>query len=194
MLIAKVEKLNGNWLIIDFMDINSLEENIITNWVQCDQNTMNKYNSLKTKYGVVYVKEMDIQKQVLTMDSFIFLEKFKNDMNQLDIDKGELIQTMDKRFNQTLRGIDFMQYINYIALFNYFASKGIFITAENKEDKYIEILELDDESAIEKLEEYLSIQEGVLPFLDRIKENSVLKEDIEYSSQDEFEKIKAKII
>lgn len=193
MLIAKVEKLNKNWHIIDFMDINSLEENIITNWVQCDQNTMNKYNALKLEYGIVFLKEEDVQRSFINMDSFIFSEKFKKDTDQLDIDKIELIQKIDKRFNNGLRGIDFMQYINYISLFNYFASKGIFITAENKEDKYIEILELDDETAIEKLEEYLNIQESILPFLDGIKKNTVLKEDIEYASQSEFEKIKVKV-
>lgn len=190
MLIATVEKLNGNWYPMNFMDINSLEENIVDNWVQCDTYTQNKYNALKLSYGKVCVKEEDVQAQFINTDSFIFSEAFTSDVDIFEIEKAKLVRSIDYNFNNSLKGIDFMQYINYIALFNYFAGKGIYITQENKEDKYIEILELDDEEAITKLEEYLSVQEMVLPFLDTIKANAAIKEDIEYSSEEEFEALK----
>lgn len=194
MLIATVEKINGNWYIMNFLEINPLEENLINNWVQCDNYTQSKYYKLKTQYGKVCLKEEDVARSFINTDSFIYSEKFVSDQDTLEIEKAKLIKQLDFNFNNNIKSLDFLQYINYIMLFNYFASKGIFITEENKEDKYIEILELDDEEAIEKLEEYLNIQENVLPFLDSIKELNILKEDIEYSSQTEFEKIKAKLV
>lgn len=194
MLVATVEKLNGNWYLLNFLDIDPLEENILTNWVNCSDDVRYYYQNLRSKYGIVCIKEEDIQKKVLTTDSFIFSKKFTSDLDTLEIEKAKVIRRMDRNFNNSLRGLDFMQYINFIMLFNYFASKGIFITEENKEDKYIEILELDDEEAIEKLEEYLNIQEMVSPFIDGIKERTLLKEEIEYSTQEEFEALKAGLI
>ncbi len=194
MLVATVEKLNGNWYLMNFLDINSLEENILTNWVQCDGSVQNYYNSLKIQYGIVCIKEEDIQKGFINTDSFIFSEQFKDESDELEIKKAGLLQELDLDFSNNIKGINFMYYINFIMLFNYFASKGIFINEENKEDKYIEILELDDEEAIEKLEEYLTIQETVGPFMNDIKKNSALKEEISYSSEEEFEVIKASLV
>ena len=50
-------------------------------------------------------------------------------------------------------------YFRYQYLNNIFASNGIFITNENREEKYIEILEKDDEALTEKLEEFLKVTE-----------------------------------
>ena len=194
MLIATVEKVNGNWYLMNFMDINSFEDNIIENQVMCDHATQNHYVMLKNKYSIISIKEEDIQRGSINTDSFIFSESFTSDQDQLSIDKAILLKRMDFAYNGNLRGINFMEYINYIHLFNYFASKGIFITAENKEDKYIEILELDDEEAITKLEEYLNIQEVVDPFLKNMKDNILLKEEIEYANAEEFQILKEKIV
>ena len=46
-------------------------------------------------------------------------------------------------------------YFRFQYLNNIFASKGIFITEENKEASYIKILEMEDEAMIKYLEEYL---------------------------------------
>ena len=56
----------------------------------------------------------------------------------------------------TLKLIDF---VSFIMLSNKFSSKGIFITAENKEESYIKIIETGDESLINDLEKYLVLMD-----------------------------------
>lgn len=49
----------------------------------------------------------------------------------------------------------FITFINYIRLNTKLASKGFFITDENREDVYLEIINTDDPVLIELLDEYL---------------------------------------
>lgn len=58
----------------------------------------------------------------------------------------------------TLSLIDF---VTFMSLNNKFASKGIFITDNNKEESYIKIIETGDETLITDLEKYLSIKENI---------------------------------
>lgn len=60
----------------------------------------------------------------------------------------------------TLTLIDF---VSFMLLNNKFANKGIFITHDNKEEKYIEIIETCDDKLIEDLEKYIIL-------LDKLKE------------------------
>jgi len=194
MYIATVEKINGNWKVLNFLNINNLEENIFENYVQCDDTTKYFYFSLIKKYKNIYIKEEDVQIKGINTDSFIYSEAYDLDTDKLTLEKTKLIKDIDFDMNMNLKGINFMEYINYIYLFNYFASKGIFITKENKEDKYIEILELNDEEAIEKLEEYLMIQDSINPFLENIKEINKIKEDITYANTiEDLDLIKSKL-
>ena len=55
--------------------------------------------------------------------------------------------------------LNLMNFVEFMQLHDKFADKGIFITKENKEEKYIEILEMEDEQLLNDLEKYISIQE-----------------------------------
>jgi hypothetical protein len=55
-----------------------------------------------------------------------------------------------------------LDFMSFMMLNNKFASKGIFITSENREEKYIEMIESGEEDLINSLEEYINL-------LDKIK-------------------------
>jgi hypothetical protein len=67
----------------------------------------------------------------------------------------------------TFKLIDF---VNFIILNNKFTSKGIFITEENREDSYIKIIEMGDESLINDLEKYIMLLESIKIINDKKQE------------------------
>lgn len=71
--------------------------------------------------------------------------------------KSNYIHTLCSTIAKIFARIPQFTYFKYSQLNNYFNSKGFFITEENREEKYIEILEKDDEIMMAKLEEYLRV-------------------------------------
>lgn len=56
-----------------------------------------------------------------------------------------------------------MDIVDFMMLHDKFASKGIFITQDNREEKYIEIIQTGDQDMIDDLERYIG-------YLDRLTE------------------------
>lgn len=197
MQIALINKINGKFVITEITDFGGGDLELFPLWATIDDNTKFHFNALNNLYNHVYITESSALNQKITKDSFIFnpedTKTTELDNNtqpdELSIKKFEYLKKLDLNFSANLNKINFLDYVHYITLFNYFASKGIFITEENKEDKYIEILELDDEEAIEKLELYLTIQDKINPFLNHNTKLIELKEEIEYANEEEFEEI-----
>jgi hypothetical protein len=54
-----------------------------------------------------------------------------------------------------------IDFVSFMELNNKFASKNIFITETNKEEKYIEIIETGDESLIDDLELYITLMDNI---------------------------------
>ena len=140
-----------------------------TNIIKINKQTFTELMVGKKDTKMIFIDPEAIKnKQVLFKDFIFIREKFENlseeeiqkikEFNKYKIKKIAYLETL---FGLNLNKLSIFSLIDYYNIFNYFASKGIFITAENKEDKYIEILELDDETAIEKLEHYLNLQEFV---------------------------------
>lgn len=65
-------------------------------------------------------------------------------------------------FGDDLLIFELLDLITFMLLNNKFANKGFYITEDNKEEKYIEIIETCDEQLIEDLEKYIFL-------LDKIK-------------------------
>jgi len=201
MIVALINKVNGNFIITDFVEYTQQDLKLFKNYVILDELTRTIYNTLVNKYDKVYIKEEDVLKHFANKDSFIFIKndvKHREDVDanktQLDIEKNKLYKELDSTVLCTTHEIQFLDYIHYINLFNYFASKNIFITEENKEDKYIEILELDDETAVNKLELFLTLQDKIEIFLEKNQYHIDLKEQIEYADEEELEKLKEEIL
>lgn len=54
-----------------------------------------------------------------------------------------------------------MDFVNYMDLSNEFASRGIFVTDDNREESYIKIIETGDPSLIDKLENMINLKEAI---------------------------------
>ena len=54
-----------------------------------------------------------------------------------------------------------LDFVKLMSLNNKFASKGIFITEDNKEECYIKIIETGDDTLITDLEQYISLRDSI---------------------------------
>jgi len=198
MQIATINKINDKLKISDIFEAHPKDVELIQNYAYIDDATKYYYNTLLLN-NIIYVKEEAFLKKVLTKDSFIIIPKEKIEGNEkteseeLEIEKNKILTQLDRFLSNNINKFEFLKFIQYISYFNYFASKGIFITEENKEDKYIEILELDDEQAINKLEKYLTIQDELKLFILKNEKISDIKEEIEYADENEIKQIQEDI-
>lgn len=69
---------------------------------------------------------------------------------------GELEKSLDSDF--------YLTFLEFIQLNNYLCSKGHFVTDENREEVYLDILNSGDAVLIEKLEDYLEIMDEISRF------------------------------
>lgn len=86
----------------------------------------------------------------LTLDDFV-INEYSNMV------KSGYIFSLHAEITKKLQQIPQYTYYRFSYLNNLFASKGFFITNENREEVYIQILETEDEFLITKLEELLKI-------------------------------------
>lgn len=66
--------------------------------------------------------------------------------------------------------VSLMDFVSFFLLNNKFADKGIFITPENREEKYIELIESGEEDLINSLEEYINLLDKLKKIEDKKKE------------------------
>lgn len=64
-------------------------------------------------------------------------------------------------FGDDLLTFKLIDFVSLMMLNNKFLSKGIAITDDNKEECYIKIIELNDESLIADLEKYISLKDDI---------------------------------
>ena len=79
--------------------------------------------------------------------------------------------------------------INILLLHDKFAAEGIYITNENREEKYIEILEKDDPKLLEALEKYIEALDRVDIINNLVKEYDDLVEKIKSYDGEDFDSI-----
>lgn len=73
-----------------------------------------------------------------------------------------------------------LDFVSFMQLNNEFASKGIFITEKNKEEKYIEIIETGNEKLIEKLENYITLMDNIKIIQNKKNEYTKIIEDLQH--------------
>ena len=64
-------------------------------------------------------------------------------------------------FGDDLLTFNLINFISIMLINNKFMSKGIFITDDNKEECYIKIIELGDESLINDLEKFITLKDEI---------------------------------
>ena len=85
--------------------------------------------------------------------------------------------------------INLVHLINILLLHDKFAAGGIYITNENREEKYIEILEKDDPKLLEALEKYIEALDRVDIINNLVKEYDDLVEKIKSYDGEDFDSI-----
>lgn len=85
--------------------------------------------------------------------------------------------------------INLVHLINILLLHDKFAAEGIYITNENREEKYIEILEKDDPKLLEALEKYIEALDRVDVINNLVKEYDDLVEKIKSYDGEDFDSI-----
>ena len=85
--------------------------------------------------------------------------------------------------------INLVHLINILLLHDKFAAEGIYITNENREEKYIEILEKDDPKLLEDLEKYIEALDRVDIINNLVKEYDDLVEKIKSYDGEDFDSI-----
>ncbi|WP_120405531.1 hypothetical protein [Halobacteriovorax sp. BALOs_7] len=86
------------------------------------------------------------------------IEGDENDHNyarESAIKKARMVVTHD------LASVSGYTFYSFMCLNNELCDKGFFITAENRESKYLEILETGNEELIQKLEDYLNTKDQI---------------------------------
>lgn len=105
-----------------------------------------------------YLADLIAEKKVVKFSKYI--EDLKIDnlvIGNESSTKESFIKELHKQIARVFCLIPSYTYFRYSYLNNIFASKGIFITQENREEKYIEILEKNDDDLMKYLEEYLNV-------------------------------------
>jgi len=64
-------------------------------------------------------------------------------------------------FGEDFISFTLIEFVSFMILNNKLASNGIFITDENKEEKYIEIIETGNTDLIADLEEYITLLDNI---------------------------------
>lgn len=85
-------------------------------------------------------------------------------------------------FGDDLLIFELLDLITFMLLNNKLANKGFFITEENKEEKYIEIIETCDESLIEDLEKYIFLLDKIKIIQNKKNEYDNIIESLKYLS------------
>lgn len=97
-----------------------------------------------------------------------FNEVLPNEVKVIKVAQDDIVSIKEsavKRvrllINPELASVSGLTFYGFICLNNELADKGFFITDQNREKKYLEILETGDEKLIEKLETYLNYKDEI---------------------------------
>lgn len=114
------------------------------------------------------------------LDEIDYSEKLRNDSRNL------IYNSISGRFNF----ISMMELYNFILANNYMFSRGFYITDENKDDFYIDIIKSENEKDIEMLEKFLYAKDMLSDSYYWFEKYTKYKEDIEATDdKDEIDEL-----
>jgi len=134
-----------------------------------DEQLIKKLTSKKIEYTYNTQTNEIVSKRVKALG----FENFKEGSN-----KEKVVQNMYDYFNQRLdpwANIDLAIYMHSMLAL---ADKGFVITDENREEKYLEVLETGDEGMIELLEDYLIHKDNIQQYVSYKKLYNDVKEKL----------------
>lgn len=85
----------------------------------------------------------------------------QTEVDPLQIKKINALEQGRYYISQRIDVISLFGFARFIILNNYMADSGFFITDENREEKYLEIINTNDQELIGRLEEYLEVKDVI---------------------------------
>jgi hypothetical protein len=157
-----------------YWKINNLVQNTMENLANSTEKTLRlsymaneliKEAMLSGK--VVHVPKENLRSIEVLPGDFTIIEPSEEDM--LQATKDAVNARVRMLITPTLTKISGITLYGFMVLNNDLANAGYFITNENREEKYLEILETEDETLISKLEDYLNYKDEIerVAFLER---------------------------
>lgn len=114
------------------------------------------------KDAILDSNEVRISKPLLAMEVLPNEVKvIKHEKDDVDMFKQSQLKRVRMLINPVMASMSGFAFYRFICLNNELADKGYFITDENRESKYLAILESGDEKMIMKLEDYLNSRDEI---------------------------------
>jgi len=121
---------------------------------------------------VSYMAALEIKKELVNgntvtiaknlQKSEISLGDFSVNLSEgIDIARNIALSAITSTVDAYLVTLSMMEFFNFINLNNIFIEKGIIITEDNREEKYLEIINKEDPKLIESLEKYLEAKDRI---------------------------------
>lgn len=147
----------------DVVSVDDKGDKFSVKWVDTYQNALLKNDGIYVKVSNV---AGDTIREALSNNKRVYLPKgvpgelsitdvVVVDTDGLEKDKMIALSDIYRKVDYQLFNVSAMDYFNYLNVFAKLASLGYFITNDNREEKYLEIIEANDEGLICDLESYL---------------------------------------
>jgi hypothetical protein len=120
-----------------------------------------------SNHKIVHIPKGNFRSIELLPGEFLIVEP---GTDELQSHKDAVIVKIRSMITPVITKISSLTMYGFIVLNNDLSSNGYFITNQNREEKYLEILETGDESLIAKLEEYLNYKDEIenVSFIERM--------------------------
>ncbi len=182
--LASVQNRGNQWVVTNVM------KNSFDNLVNREEKLLKlSYMSYKMiqealidKKKVIIFKERMMTDEVLPGE-FEIVEEFEED--NLQQVKNSSITKIRMLVTPELSKISGFALYGFIVLNNDLSNEGYFITNDNREEKYLQILETGDEKLISKLEDYLNYKDEIESVSSLERKFSKFSQEIKQCSTEE---------
>lgn len=133
------------------------------------------------------IKDLEMNKDVYynSINGNVFCSSAKELFKDYDSPKKKAVELrLKQKYLNLSTAESFINILFYVDIITAFADEGYFFTNENRQEKYIEIIETGDDKLINMLEEYLTIKDEITSlkwakseYLKGIKKLNELDED-----------------
>ncbi len=121
-------------------------------------------SKLQVKEILEYVKNdeyiLKIFKKNYNDRNFVYVLENKS---ELDIKKISAQRLIEKHYRMVMNSVALFEMYNVMMINNELGAQGYFITSDNREEKYIDIINSGDEKLITLLQEYLEARDKIDP-------------------------------
>jgi len=187
------EKIYGEKMIRYFLTVKEIDE--LTYEVVGIRHTSTldlsdiefEVSKLQVKEILEYVKNdeyiLKIFKKNYNDRNFVYVLENKS---EFEIKKAEAQRLIEKHYKMVMNSVALFEMYNVMMINNELGAQGHFITSDNREEKYIDIINSGDENLITLLQEYLEMKDRIDPmwtYYNKLKEFKLKLKDVETSEE-----------